>query len=1020
MNENQLCMPVAAAAAAATRLDEENEAATDGAMDDDIFDIAPAAAVVATPLPKPAKKRRAPAAPPRGNNNAPINADPDEWEQWKQRLPLHSLDILQTSSYYLSNRKIFMQKLTSMLGAYTDELKQAMDKEEEDAATCHDSATSDEPFRLLPHQRLIRDYINIYSPYRGLLLYFALGSGKTCSAIAIAEGMKSKRRIIVLTPASLADNFKQELRKCGDPLFKQNQYWNFMTLAEMGTIKSMLSKTLGLSEDYIQQHGGLWVMDTRKDTPNFATLTLDQQEQINQQIDAMIDGKYLQKNYNGLKKAALETWRLGSNPFDGAVVIIDEVHKFVNTVANAMKRGEKNSEDHQSVCYQLYKMILDADDARVVCLSGTPIVNYTYETGILFNMLRGYIIQWNFNLKQSVRTEMVQQWLQETGITTYDWLEVRGGKTLSITRNPMGFISGAAGGVVLDERGQINNREFIKTIKSVLGQHHVDVVSNDKKKYTALPEHPRDFDNKFIANDRFIHSDVFQRRILGLVSYYRSADVRLLPSFVDSPLTRDPFHIIQSIMSPEQLSYYADKRLTEIQNEKKKNRKLKGTSDETSSYKVWSRLACNYAFPDTLKRPKPHRRDDEFALDFADSEERPADETSSPAIYQEELDNLLATLANRPSEFLSDAGLLKYGPKYYEIIRHLQPDDYPGLHLVYSQFRRVEGIGILELALKSRGWERFRVKKNRRGQWEIHESMDLSRPHYALYTGHESEEERAVILRIYNGQWEQVLTPESVETLKTIAENNEMGKIIRVMMITSSGAEGINLKNTRYVHILEPFWNFVKIEQVIGRTRRLCSHAQLPENMRTVQVFMYQTAFPETEQTNRDYLGLMNHDTQDGRPLTTDQILHSTAMRKYKINQQVLQLIQEAAIDCRIYQNASKDQSITCYGANRHYTSDDYNTVPDELVVGASTRDAEPMAAAAAAAAAATAGTDELNLRKYVYKIILIEDKKYIYDNHELYDYDAYDRDKEFIKVGRWDNTMTEPEWYKEGLRASS
>ena len=44
-----------------------------------------------------------------------------------------------------------------------------------------------------------------------------------------------------------------------------------------------------------------------------------------------------------------------------------------------------------------------------------------------------------------------------------------------------------------------------------------------------------------------------------------------------------------------------------------------------------------------------------------------------------------------------------------------------------------------------------------------------------------------------------------------------MGEIIKVFMITSSGSEGINLRNTRYVHIMEPYWHPVRTEQVIGR-----------------------------------------------------------------------------------------------------------------------------------------------------------------------------------------------------------
>ena len=37
-----------------------------------------------------------------------------------------------------------------------------------------------------------RDYINLYTPYRGLLLYHGLGAGKTCGSIGIAEGFRSQ------------------------------------------------------------------------------------------------------------------------------------------------------------------------------------------------------------------------------------------------------------------------------------------------------------------------------------------------------------------------------------------------------------------------------------------------------------------------------------------------------------------------------------------------------------------------------------------------------------------------------------------------------------------------------------------------------------------------------------------------------------------------------------------------------------------------------------------------------------
>ena len=45
-----------------------------------------------------------------------------------------------------------------------------------------------------------------------LLIYHRIGSGKTCSAIQIGEKFKKNKRIIVVVPASLRGNFRNELR----------------------------------------------------------------------------------------------------------------------------------------------------------------------------------------------------------------------------------------------------------------------------------------------------------------------------------------------------------------------------------------------------------------------------------------------------------------------------------------------------------------------------------------------------------------------------------------------------------------------------------------------------------------------------------------------------------------------------------------------------------------------------------------------------------------------------------------
>ena len=122
-------------------------------------------------------------------------------------------------SYYLNNREIFIQFINSFFN------KQKYTESEEQSISC-DTKESQE-FTLLTHQKIVRDYMNLYTPYRGLLLYHGLGSGKTCSSIAIAEGFKHAKSIMVLTPKSLITNYIEELKNCGDPIYKTNYFWTF-------------------------------------------------------------------------------------------------------------------------------------------------------------------------------------------------------------------------------------------------------------------------------------------------------------------------------------------------------------------------------------------------------------------------------------------------------------------------------------------------------------------------------------------------------------------------------------------------------------------------------------------------------------------------------------------------------------------------------------------------------------------------------------------------------------------------
>jgi len=227
--------------------------------------------------------------------------------------------------------------------------------------------------------------------------------------------------------------------------------------------------------------------------------------------------------------------------------------------------------------------------------------------------------------------------------------------------------------------------------------------------------------------------------------------------------------------------------------------------------------------------------------------------------YSKRIESAITFIKENESEVLSDQGLEKYSPKYLAMLKNIINPENIGLHLVYSQFRTLEGIGIFKMVLEYNGFTQFKIKKDSSGVWKLDiKEEDLGKPTFALYTGTESSEEKEAIRNIYNGNWDE--NSPITQELREISNNNNMGEIIKVLMITASGSEGINLRNTRYVHIMEPYWHPVRTEQVIGRARRICSHKELPEALQTVEVFMYLMTFTQEQKDSDESIELKRKD----------------------------------------------------------------------------------------------------------------------------------------------------------------
>ena len=520
--------------------------------------------------------------------------------------------MLKASSYYMNNREIFINFITSLLNPYKKEIVK-----DEKELSC--ASSPKEEFEALTHQKIVRDYINLYTPYRGLLLYHGLGSGKTCSSIGITEGLKTDKKVIIMTPASLRMNYKEELKKCGDLLYKKNQFWEFINTKGNQELTNNLSYILSLSIDYINKNGGAWLVNMKK-APNYETLSTQEHISLDTQIDEMIKGKYRFINYNGLRNSHLQNLTVNNtiNPFDNCIVVIDEAHNFVSRIVNKLK-------SKSGLAVKLYELLMSAENAKIILLTGTPIINYPNEISILFNLLRGYIKTYKFKLSinatQKVDIEFFNTIFKSTkGLYKFlDYIEYNASSsTLTITQNPFGFISKHLKklyeGVEFKNEEQITTTQFIQLITKILQKNQIEIIPGGVAvdSFKALPDNIDEFKNTFIDDKNNVKNEnLLKRRILGLTSYFPDIEA-LLPKY-DKALN---LHIKKIPMSDFQFNVYEEARVQERKLElanAKKRKKAIGTNvydDSVSTYRIFSRAFCNFVFPKpTIKRPFPREEE---------------------------------------------------------------------------------------------------------------------------------------------------------------------------------------------------------------------------------------------------------------------------------------------------------------------------------------------------------------------------------------------------------------------------
>ena len=964
------------------------------------------------------------------------------------------------------------------------------------------------------HQKFVSDFMNDNSPYRGLLLYHGLGSGKSGASIMITEGFRN-RKVVIMLPASLRNNYERELATFADIGYKKNYSWKFVNLSKVADEKLPeiidILETKGLERNVFTKimsmntkkgfNKGIWMIDYSSDKVNFSELEEKSQLQLTEQIKIMHNSRFTMLNYNSGQYtitnifesllpnySALHLRLFGNkkkskltnkdrmtllnyvynpannvdNPFNNKVLVIDEIHNLTASMVGSGFNGPK-----------LYELIMRATNLKLVLLSGTPVINYAFELGLMMNMLRGLIVSFRIRLNHPTgkfNNQEITKVLQD--IYQIDRFKINTrDKSIDVTRVPIGFIKSpnknnkVVKSVLNDDT---SHQYFVGLIIQALSPYGYqqngdfeldyysmfpDLLTNKGNTGSMLGTSQEIDASKEIFNSFYIDTETFslkntvtfKNRITGLVSFYNEisgkdeatgADIFPELEFAEEDETH-------AFMSNFQFIEYAAKR--KIERELELVGKRRGGMNQKSMiesvtenvpnlFRVFSRQKGLFVFPPTIERPMPPKKDElikesiitsysrekvneisvklneifaveedrlsrleEYLGSLSDEQNEIANELIGK-LYSDEPDeyssreewlksfkfsdsnalNLDVDVTSDESELqyrdiclqaidkLTDnnltvdgdgINLMDLSPKYALMLNNIH--NTPGLVFGYSQFRSVEGIEIFARILIKHGYSqmvtnlrgkhveiehdrsivegarvRFEVEKDKWRTYLVEEVEGVNvklmgideyvsienvhRASFALWTGTESVEERSKILDIYRSL------------------DNKFGQVCLMLFTTQSGAEGISLNYVRQVHVMEPYWNNVRIEQVIGRARRIKSHVLLPEDQRNVKVFKYiiklteqqksgywlsdmsegelellreskdsgfdKDDYPETAEITKAFevyaQKLSTEISQSDDGLTSDEVLAEISKNKKRILDSFLYLMKESAVDC--------------------------------------------------------------------------------------------------------------------------
>lgn len=228
-------------------------------------------------------------------------------------------------------------------------------------------------------------------------------------------------------------------------------------------------------------------------------------------------------------------------------------------------------------------------------------------------------------------------------------------------------------------------------------------------------------------------------------------------------------------------------------------------------------------------------------------------------------------------EFLEEDVLGEFSAKIASVLRCIRESD--GIVFVYTNWIGA-GVIPLVLALEQNGYQKYDGSTILRGS--------KKRPPISYKGVHQSTEDEFIQAKymVIAGPQENLTHNLREELSVATSRENMDGSRIKVIIGSSVASEGLDFKCIRSIHVLEPWHNLNKVEQVIGRGVRNCSHRELSSEQRNVTIYL--------------------HGVQDGAHETIDLLLYRNSEKKAKVIGEVETILKKEAIDRHLFQNMNR------------------------------------------------------------------------------------------------------------------